>query len=140
MFLLDINVWLALTFQSHVHHVSAKRWLEAHPSQRMFFCRLTQQGFLRLASNPKAFGDEAVTLVVAWQLYDALLADPQFAFAEESPGLETLWRSFTARFDFSPKVWSDAYLAAFAQAGQLKLVTFDHDFHRYATLDVDVLS
>jgi hypothetical protein len=32
MFLPDINVWLALTFDSHVHHLSAKTWFDGLPS------------------------------------------------------------------------------------------------------------
>lgn len=27
MFLPDINLWLALAFESHFHHASAKRWI-----------------------------------------------------------------------------------------------------------------
>jgi predicted nucleic acid-binding protein len=57
MFLPDINVWLALAFESHVHHEVAKGWLEGLSSEGCAFCRTTQQGFLRLATNPKAFDD-----------------------------------------------------------------------------------
>jgi predicted nucleic acid-binding protein len=54
MFLPDINLWLALAFESHVHHAAAKGWFEGLTSERCSFCRLTQQGFLRLVTNPKA--------------------------------------------------------------------------------------
>ncbi len=65
-YLADVNFWLAITFESHVHHASAKQWFEQLSlSDGCAFCRLTQQGFLRLVTNPKAFGDEAVTLVEA---------------------------------------------------------------------------
>jgi len=53
MHLLDINVWVALAFLAHHHHVPAKRWFDGLPdSSRCYFCRFTQQGFLRLANNP----------------------------------------------------------------------------------------
>jgi hypothetical protein len=44
MHLPDINVWLALTFDSHVHHPAAKVWFDALADEHCFFCRMTQQG------------------------------------------------------------------------------------------------
>jgi predicted nucleic acid-binding protein len=92
---------------------------------------LTQQGFLRLATNPKVLGAEAVSLKNAWDLYDATIADPLEAYADEPAMLDPLWRAYTQSGLFTPKVWSDAYLAAFAQAAQLEVVTFDKHFRRY---------
>jgi toxin-antitoxin system PIN domain toxin len=106
----------------------------------MAMCRLTQLGLLRLATNPQAFGDEAVTLADAWRLYDAILADPRIFFADEPPNLLPLWRGFTDRQTFSPKVWNDAYLAAFASVATCELITFDRGFSQYAGLPVSVLS
>ena len=117
MFLPDVNLWLALAFESHFHHKAAKEWFDAR-SDGCSFCRLTQQGFLRLATNPKAFGDEAVSITDAWGLYDTLLNDPGVSFIEEPLGLELIWREYTERQSFSPQVWNDAFLAAFARANQ----------------------
>jgi toxin-antitoxin system PIN domain toxin len=131
MFLLDVNVWLALTFDSHVHHLRAKAWFDSLTTERCYFCRLTQQGFLRLATNPKAFGADAVTMDEAWRLYDVFLSDGRIAYAEESAGLESIWRAYTAGQSFSPKVWSDAYLAAFANSAGWQVVTCDQAFVQY---------
>ena len=68
MFLPDVNLWLALAFESHVHHSAAKSWFESVQEQDCTFCRLTQQGFLRLVTNPRAFDEEGVTLLDAWRL------------------------------------------------------------------------
>ena len=130
MFLPDVNLWLALSFDSHVHHSAALLWFEAS-SQTSYFCRLTQQGFLRLATNPKVLGDEAISLKEAWGLYDSILADPLAAYAEEPHDFEANWRGYTQKESFTPKVWSDAYLAAFARAARFEVVTFDRDFRRY---------
>jgi hypothetical protein len=141
IYLGDVNFWLALAFESHVHHAGAKQWFEPlSPPDGCAFCRLTQQGYLRLATNPKAFDDEAVTLEDAWKLYDTLLADPRVSFADEPPDIEASWRRHTSRRRFSPKVWSDAYLAAFVQQVGGKLVTFDQGFGQYAGLAVTILS
>jgi uncharacterized protein len=139
MFLPDVNLWLALVFESHVHHAVARDWFAALSDSDCSFCRLTQQGFLRLSTNPKAFGAEAVTLSEAWQLYDSLICDPRVVFSAEAGVIETPWRGFTQRQSYSPKIWNDAYLAAFAQAGGFRLVTFDRGFEQYAKLDCILL-
>src|SRR5258707_8508989 len=90
----DINVWLALTFQSHQHHVAAKKWLDSL-SDNLTFCRITQQGFLRLATNRRVFAKDAVTLEGAWQKYDSYQRDPRISFTEEPPLIEVQWREFT---------------------------------------------
>ncbi len=139
MFLPDVNLWLAIVFESHVHHAAAKKSFESVPDGNCAFCRLTQQGFLRLAFNPRAFGDEAVTLLDAWRLDDKLLADPRLMYSEEPAGMDEFWRHYTERRSFSPKVWSDAFLAAFARAAHFDLVTFNSGMKQYEALQCSVL-
>ena len=139
MHLPDVNVWLALAFDAHFHHSAAKSWFDGLSNEICFFCRLTQQGFLRLATNPIVFGKDAMTLVEAWQAYDRFLSDPRVSFADEPPGLEQPWRTLTQSQSFSPQVWNDAYLAAFAQAGNLNLVTFDQAFAQYRLAQCTIL-
>src|SRR5437763_6024625 len=91
----DINVWLALTFATHIHHPPAKTWFDALTDEVCAFCRMTQQGFLRLATNQRAFGANARTLTDAWQAYDTFRSDPTVSFADEPPNLEPTWRAFT---------------------------------------------
>jgi uncharacterized protein len=140
MFLPDVNLWLALTFVTHIHHSIAQSWFDGLSSDECSFCRLTQQGFLRLATNPKAVGAAVVTMWEAWRMYDAILGDPRVVFAREPAGLETVWRGYTQRRTFSPKVWNDAFLAAFARAADCELVTFDKGFTQYTDLKCTILS
>lgn len=139
MHLLDINVWLALAFKRHMHHAQGAAWFRA-AAARSLFCRFTQAGFLRLASNPAAMGPAAVTMANAWCAYDALLADPNVAFADEPEGIEPVWRSNTQGLVFSPKAWNDAYLAAFARTGGFEVVTFDQGFGQYNDIRCTILS
>ena len=136
----DVNVWLALTFDSHIHHPAAKNWFNALSGQLCFFCRTTQQGFLRLATNPKVFGRHALTLPEAWRQYDIFQSDPYVSYAEEPAGLEADWRRCTQTKSQSPNVWTDAYLAAFAIAGRLEIVTFDKAMPQYAGVSCTVLT
>ncbi len=139
IFLPDVNLWLALAFQSHVHHSVAKAWFESRSGGECVLCRMTQQGLLRLATNPRAFGPEAMSLAGVWRFYDDLLADPRVEFITEPQGVESVWRSYTERGVFTAKVWNDAYLAAFANVGNLRIATFDRDFRQFANLQCDVL-
>lgn len=139
MLLPDINVWIALAFRFHSHHASAKAWFDAC-NDTCCFCRLTQQGFLRLASNPAVLKEEAVSLREAWRVYDTLMTDPRIAFAEEPDEIERHWRALTQRRASSPKVWGDAYLAAFAKAASLKIVSFDKGFSQYKSVPCTILS
>lgn len=59
-------------------------------------------------------------------------------WADEPLDLEPVWRAFSARDDNSRKLWTDDYLAAFAQAGSLKLATLDGGFaRRYPSVHVE---
>ncbi|TVR65350.1 MAG: PIN domain-containing protein [Spirochaetaceae bacterium] len=129
MHLPDVNVLLALAFDAHQHHGFAARWLESVHDDEVCLCRVTQSGFLRLASNPALFGDEALSLAEAWACYDRLTEDTRFRFAQEPVGLEHYWRRLTLQDAYSPKVWTDRYLGAFAIAAGLTVVTFDGAFN-----------
>ncbi len=136
----DINVWLALTFQSHENHSAAKRWIDSIDSDPIVLCRQTQQGFLRLATNVKAFGEDAVTMRTAWQLYATIRSDPRVAFFPEPEGVEIVWKDHTDLNTRSPKLWNDAWLAAFAIKQSLELVTFDKGFRQFDGLRHLILS
>ena len=140
MQLLDINVWLGLAFKRHKHHELAIAWFHSIGPLPCCFCRLTQIGFLRLATNPQAMGNDVVTLQQAWMAYDAFSADPHVGYIEEPVGIEPAWRALTQHQSFSPKVWNDAYLAAFAQTIDYELVTFDKGFAQFKSLPCMILS
>ena len=140
MYLPDVNVILALVFDAHQHHPAALNWFSSVTDERCVICRLTQSSFLRLASNPVLFGKEALQLPQAWSCFDALMDDSRFEFALEPVGMEHLWRRLTISGGYSPKVWNDAYLAAFAIAGDLTLVSFDQAFRAVPDLSYILLT
>jgi len=135
-FLPDVNFWIGLAFDAHPHHKNASAWLAENADGTIGFCRTTQQGFLRIATNRKAMGDDVVSLPQAWRAYDTFHQVPRISFFEEPFNLETHWRKFTDCEEFSANIWTDAYLAAFACSADLHIVTFDRGFARYAELKV----
>lgn len=142
--LFDVNVWIALAFHTHPAHELAKRAFESASSQApAVFCRTTQQSFLRLVSTPamqQCYGSERIDNTLAWDRCEALAAMPQVLFLGEPPDLQIHW-SVYAKFDLpAPKRWMDAYLAAFARAYGIPLLTLDTDFLGFESLDVRILS
>jgi toxin-antitoxin system PIN domain toxin len=130
----DLNVWIALTYQGHVHHALADAWFSRLPADsRLFFCRFTQLGFLRLLTAEAVMADEVLNQPQAWQTYDRWLQDDRVACLDEPSGLERIFRSLTRLRRPASKDWADSYLCAFASASQLTLVTFDRSLSRRAS-------
>ena len=50
--LLDVNVLIALFDPDHVHHDAAHAWFATHRSSGWASCPLTENGFIRILSNP----------------------------------------------------------------------------------------
>ena len=142
--LCDNNVWLALALSKHSHHTAAREWLgtvEAPAS--VILCRATQQAFLRLLTNSAVlglYGNPPLTNREAWSAYEALMADDRIVFRVNEPAeLEPLWKKLAVRGTASPKLWMDAYLAAFALAGRFQMVTTDAAFRQFRGLDLLIL-
>ena len=137
--LCDSNVFLALAVGQHAHHSLAAEWFSSlADAETAVFCRVTRISFLRLLTQKIAPGYVPLSNAGAWSVLDRLVSDDAIGFATEPAGLETLWREWSALETASPKVWMDAYLAAFAAAGGMRLVTLDRDFQRFAPLGVDL--
>jgi len=51
-YLLDVNLLLALSDPMHVHHEAAHRWFAHTAHQSWATCPLTENGFVRIASQP----------------------------------------------------------------------------------------
>jgi uncharacterized protein len=133
--LFDTNVWLAAMFPKHPFHQIAQQTLgQSTSSQPALWCRATQQSFVRLASTPslhRAYDAKNLTNRSVLVALDFLQALPQVALRDEPSGTFALWRTLAALDSASPKVWMDAYLAAFAIAGGLHMVTLDRDFKNF---------
>jgi hypothetical protein len=77
----------------------------------------------------------------AWDLLLELQQDPRVRVIQEPQGLAPLWLAFSKRDDRSHQLWTDDYLAAFAQAAQANLLTFDRSMHgRYPSVRVVTLT
>ncbi|MGD9712386.1 MAG: TA system VapC family ribonuclease toxin [Thermomicrobiales bacterium] len=142
--LVDSSVWIALSIAEHDHNAAATAWLDSiSEPDSISFCRATQQSVLRLLTTRvvlAAYGYAPLSNAEAWQTYLAFSADVRVVFRNQEPqGIEARWREYSDRNSASPKVWMDAYLAAFAVTGGYQLVTTDTAFTQFAGLDLLLL-
>ena len=140
MKLLDVNVWLAASWGRHGYHAVAKRFVDAEEDE-LAFCRVTEMAALRLLTNAAVMGEDVRTRREAWDIVLELQADPRVRFLSEPRGLAPLWITLSKRDDRSHLLWTDDYLAAFAQAAELEFVTLDRGWHgRYPSVRVRTLA
>lgn len=130
----DTNVWLALVDERHVHHPRARRYWEHEAAERLVFCRVTMLGLLRLGTQPRVMPNP-LSPAEAWAIYRQFLALPLGCFLAEPASIETEFAGHTIAGSLPHRLWSDAYLAAFAIAAGCRLVSFDGDFERFPRLN-----
>jgi toxin-antitoxin system PIN domain toxin len=132
--LLDINVWLALVDENHQHHATASAYWAQRKAERVAFCRISMLGLLRLSTHARVLS-RTLSHEEAWAIYRRYLALPCVSFLAEPTNLEKHFETFTLPVDLPNRLWTDAYLAAFALAGKSRLVSFDSDFKRFTGLN-----
>jgi len=120
----DINVWMALAAPEHPHNSQAERWWRQHEGH-IGFVRLSQLGFLRLATTKAAMDGKPLTIDEAWLVHDRFYEDDRVTFVSEPSDVEKSFRETAAGRTASPKVWADAWMLAIASATGGVLVTFD---------------
>ena len=74
-----------------------------------------------------------------WHTVRTLPSDPRFAWHLEPPGLAARFAQYAPWPYSSPNCWQDAYLAAFAAAAGLEMITFDRGFSSFEGLQYRLL-
>lgn len=138
--LCDANLLLALAYKQHSHHASALEWFNHRQEREVVLCRTTQISLLRLLTNSTVMGTDTCTHDRAWKVWDTLLSDARCLMMAEPRSIESFLRSYSQAQVPSPKLWQDAYLAAFSRSAGIRMATFDRGFQRFAALPLDLLS
>ncbi len=142
--LADSNVRLALTVSTHGFHRASRAWFEGiEAADQVVFCRATQQSYLRLLTTAEVlapYGIEPLSNAKAWAAYEGWVDGESVSFVDEPRGTGVCWKAFAVRATASPKLWMDAYLAAFAHSGGYQLVSTDKGFKQFKGLDLQVLA
>lgn len=100
--------------------------------QELVFCRFTQLGLLRLVTTESVAKHETLSQRGAWEVFDRCLVEGGGLYLDEPMGVEIEFRALSDRDVSAPKEWADSYLAGFAAAASLELVTFDRALARRA--------
>jgi hypothetical protein len=135
----DVNVWLAFTLPDHVHHARATAYWQHASAEKVALCRITALAYVRLSTNASVMAGQPLTVSDAWSAYSALRRLPEVTFALEPAGCEGAIEHIVLQEELPPRLWTDAYLAAFAISGTMRFVTFDTDFERFEELDLLLL-
>jgi toxin-antitoxin system PIN domain toxin len=120
--LLDVNVLIALLDGAHVHHASARAWLEANIEQAWASCPLTQNGCIRILSQP-AYPGSLPPAAIAARLTEAAATQWHVFWPDDLSLLgkdRVDWRHV-----LGSRQLTDIYLLALAVRHGGRLVTFD---------------
>lgn len=127
---LDANVWLPLVWEGHAACRATREWADSQ-TEDFSMCRVTQLALLRHLTNPAILGEDALANTEASLVVEALMGQPSIRFNAEPGGMEPVFPRLGETDSKAHLRWTDSYLAAFAIAGNLELVTYDRGFHRY---------
>jgi len=123
VYLLDVNVLIALFDPGHIHHDAAHEWFATLSGTGWATCPLTENGFARILSNPSYAGRRTTVA-------DAVDRLRQFAGAED----HVFWPDDASLLDptcvdtgklTGHREITDAYLLALAVTHSGALATFD---------------
>jgi uncharacterized protein len=121
--LLDVNVLVALFDPAHIHHDAAHDWFGACREDGWATCPLTENGFVRVLSNP-GYPGRRTTVADAGGRLERLTHGGGHAFWADE--LSLLDASVINRGQLSGhRQITDAYLLALAVSNDGCVVTFD---------------
>jgi hypothetical protein len=120
--LLDVNVLIALFDETHVHHELAHGWFADEGAGGWATCPITENGFLRVMTHPRAGdGTERDTVFASLR---KLCSRHDHLFWEDSVSLHDE-RIFDTSVIVSHRHLTDLYLLGLAVRNKGCLVTFD---------------
>jgi uncharacterized protein len=123
VFLLDVNVLIAMTWPTHQAHLRVQQWLTRHAREGWATCPFTETAFVRIVSNP-AFSPNALTPADAFLLLRSNLEHPTHQFWPDSMGLLEATARLQPRIVGHQQI-TDAYLLGLTLHKKGKLATLD---------------
>lgn len=130
----DVNVWVALSYAGHLHHLRAKDYWEHQRGDQIAFCGPTTKGLLRILTTSAAMKGNPFTPVEAFRKYRDFTTLGEVSFVGDSPSLDQRIEPWTSESFFSGRLWTDAWIAALAMENGCRVVSFDADFTRFPGL------
>ncbi len=123
VYLLDINLLVALLWANHEQHEAARAWFQAQRRFEWATCPFTQAGFVRVSSNPRVFAD-APSPGKAIEVLEANLRHAKHRFWQDDISFAESIAPFADLLTGHQQV-TDAYLLGLAIRKGGILATFD---------------
>lgn len=123
VYLLDINMLLALLWANHAQHEIALQWFRKSHKSGWATCPLTQAGFVRVSSNPRVLPD-APSPAKAIEVLETNLALPSHHFWKDELPFAKAVAPFAGRLTGHQQA-TDAYLLGLSIHHDGVLATFD---------------
>lgn len=136
MILVDINLLIYATFKTATRHEAARAWFETqlNGTSRVGLPWHSLLGYLRIATNPRAFA-EAVTIAEAWnQVSNWLECELVWIPQPTDRHAGIVGRLLSGPHAVHGNLVSDTHLAALAIEHGLTLCSTDGDFARFREL------
>jgi len=127
-YLPDVNLLVALSDPSHVHHLVADNWRQRIGIARFLLCPITEAGFVRLMANPSV-GDLSVSDAIS--LLHEIAALPNVSHLAVAPTWLSLVQPLAPRLLGYRQV-TGALLLGLAIRNQAILVTLDRSIQALA--------
>lgn len=123
MYLLDVNVLIALTDPLHLNHDDAHGWFSQNDYQGWATCPLTENAFVRILSNPSYPNLSLRPAEAAKHLKSMIENKYHYFISDDTSILDD--KIFDLNFLTGSKQTTDIFLLGLAYQHKLKLVTFD---------------
>ncbi len=127
MALLDVNVLVALFDPDHLHHEASHQWFGVHQAAGWATCPLTENGLLRVLSNP-AYSPVAERPAQIAERLRTLCRHPHHHFWPDDISFRET-DLFGSRAPASHRQVTDLYLLGLAVKRDGCLATFDRAIH-----------
>jgi len=131
----DVNLLIYAVDESSRHHARARPWLEQALSgtEEVGFAWLALLGFIRISTNPAAFGN-ALSPARAFEFVESWLDAPVAIVAHPTERHASHLRDLLEPLGTAGNLTSDAHLAALAIEHGAELCSHDGDFARFPGL------
>jgi toxin-antitoxin system PIN domain toxin len=133
----DVNVLVALLWESHVHHATARRWFAGLARGPWATAAITQAGFVRVSSNSRVVPD-AIPVRQAVATLRQLLAVGDHRLLSDLHGFADNPLVPHDRLIGHRQI-TDAHLVSIARQHDAKVVTFDSGLESLAPDCTEVL-
>ena len=139
MTLVDTNLLIYATFREAPEHQQARSWLQrqlAHSDQAVVLCWPVVYAFVRLITNVRVFGQDALSVREGWAVAEAYLHQPGVRLVSAGAGHQAIATELAQTPGLRSDDVPDIEIAALAIEHGLVLASHDRGFRRFAGLRV----